>query len=207
MKNVLKILGLVGKILLYILVTAGSLLSLVTAYIVLAPDDLPKPFRLSYLYPTPTPIAEAEATETPEEHLAKEIKPGEGVMIDTGTKIINLAETTGNKYIRINVVVEFAPVVTEVVEEGGKAAAGGHGTAAAEPVAEDPAIVALTTAVNARLPMINDTIITLLSSKSFEELYTATGKEALRGELIQKLQGMMPEYKIIGVYFTEFVVE
>jgi flagellar basal body-associated protein FliL len=38
-------------------------------------------------------------------------------------------------------------------------------------------------------------------------LYTATGKEALRGELIQKLQGMMPEFKIIGVYFTEFVVE
>jgi flagellar FliL protein len=170
-------------------VTAGSLLSLVTAYIVLAPDDLPKPFRLSYLYPTPTPEVTLEPTESPEEHLAKEIKPGEGVMIDTGTKIINLAETTGNKYIRINVVVEFAPAVLEEAAE------------------EEAAVTELTTAVNARLPMINDTIITLLSSKSFEELYTATGKEALRGELIQKLQGMMPEFKIIGVYFTEFVVE
>jgi len=204
MQSVLKILGLVGKVILYILVTAGSLLSLVTAYIVLAPDDLPKPFRLSYLYPTPTPEVTLEPTESPEEHMAKEIKPGEGVMIDTGTKIINLAETTGNKYIRINVVVEFAPAVPEVTGEE-EAAAGGHGSE--EAPAEDPAIIELTTAVNARLPMVNDTIITLLSSKSFEELYTAKGKEALRGELIQKLQGMMPEFKIIGVYFTEFVVE
>ncbi len=206
MKNVLKILGLVGKIFLYMIVVAGSLLSLVTAYIVLAPDDLPKPFHLSYLYPTPTPETTVEAVE--EEHTEiHEVKPGEGVMIDTGTKIINLAETTSKKYIRIGLVVEFAPMYEEaaaLAAEGG--AAGGHGGEGAA-TEEDPAVTMVITGVNARLPMINDTIITLISSKTFEELYTATGKEALRGELIQKLQGMMPEYKIIGVYFTEFVVE
>lgn len=204
MKNVLKILGLVGKIFLYLIVVAGSLLSLVTAYIVLAPDDLPKPFHLSYLYPTPTPEATVEAVE--EEHVeTHEVKPGEGIMIDTGTKIINLAETTSKKYIRIGLVVEFAPMY----EEAAALAAGGGGEAhgGEEGAVEDPAVSMVTTGVNARLPMINDTIITLISSKTFEELYTATGKEALRGELIQKLQGMMPEYKIIGVYFTEFVVE
>ena len=205
MKNVLKILGLVGKIFLYIIVVAGSLLSLVTAYIVLAPDDLPKPFHLSYLYPTPIPEAKVEAVEeeTVEVH---EVKPGEGIMIDTGTKIINLAETNSKKYIRIGLVVEFAPMYEEAAAhaaEGGDA--GAHG--GEEAAVEDPAVSMVMTGVNARLPMINDTIITLISSKTFEELYTATGKEALRGELIQKLQGMMPEYKIIGVYFTEFVVE
>lgn len=201
MKNVLKILGLVGKILLYILVVAGSLLSLATAYIVLAPDDLPKPFRLSYMYPTPTPEPGPE-TGVPVEELTpiavEETMPGSGVMIDTGTKIINLAEPGGNKYIRINVVLEFAqPTVGEETE-----------VAAAEGEAEavTPAME-LTNEITARLPLINDTVITLLSSKSFEELYTTTGKEALRGEIMQKLQGMMPENKIIGVYFTEFVVE
>jgi len=205
MKNVLKILGLVGKIFLYLIVVAGSLLSLVTAYIVLAPDDLPKPFHLSYLYPTPTPEATVEAVE--EEHVeVHEVKPGEGIMIDTGTKIINLAETTSKKYIRIGLVVEFAPMYEEVAAQGSGSSGGGHGGEEGAAV-EDPAVTKVTTGVNARLPMINDTIITLISSKTFEELYTATGKEALRGELIQKLQGMMPEYKIIGVYFTEFVVE
>lgn len=204
MKGVLKILGLVGKILAYILVISGSLLSLATAYIVLAPDDLPKPFHLSYLYPTPMPtLAEGEeaheAEETPE---PEEVKPGEGVMIDTGTKIINLAEPNGKKYIRINVVVEFAPPEAPAEEEAKPAAEGEGGEGV-----EDPAVTELTNEINARLPMINDTVITLLSSKTFEELYTSTGKEALRGDLLQKLQGMMPDYKIMGVYFTEFVVE
>jgi flagellar FliL protein len=55
--------------------------------------------------------------------------------------------------------------------------------------------------------MINDTVITLLSSKSFDELYTAEGKEKLRLELMDKIQSMLIEDKILGVYFTEFVVE
>lgn len=202
MKSVLKILGVVGKIFLYLVVVSGSLLSLATAYIVLAPDDLPKPFRLSYLYPTPTPDAVVMETEVPTE-VVHDIKPGEGVMIDTGTKIINLAEVNSKKYIRIGLVVEFAPMYEEAealaVEGGGKSEEGD--------TTVDPAVTLVTDGVNARMPMINDTIITLISSKTFEELYTATGKEALRGELIQKLQGMMPEYKILGVYFTEFVVE
>ncbi len=201
MKNVLKILGLVGKIFLYILVVSGSLLSLATAYIVLAPDDLPKPYHLSYLYPTPTPEGEAEVIEATAEPEEEVVLPGHGVMIDTGTKIINLAEPNGRKYIRINVVVEFAPPVPE---EGAEPAPAAEGEGAA---VEDPAVTALTTEINARLPMVNDTVITLLSSKTFEDLYTATGKEALRGELMQKLQAMMTDYKIIGVYFTEFVVE
>lgn len=200
MSKVLKILGLVGKIFLYVLVVAGSLLSMVTAYIVLAPDDLPKPFRLSYSYATPT-MEPVEAIPEPEAVLIEETKPGSGVMVDTGTKIINLAEISGNKYIRINVVLEFA--LPPVVEEAAAAKPAAEGEAAAPLTPTDE----LTNAVNGRLPLINDTVITLLSSKSFEELYTTTGKEALRGEIMQKLQGMMPEFKIIGVYFTEFVVE
>lgn len=206
MKNVLKILSLVGKILLYVLVVSGSLLSMVTAYIVLAPDDLPKPFHLSYLYTTPTPEPVAESEAEGMEGIAggsHETQPGAGVMIDTGTKIINLAEIGGNKYIRINVVIEFAQPPAHSEEE---AAAGAHGGEAEGEAALTPADE-LAAEINARLPLINDTIITLLSSKSFEELYTTTGKEALRGEIMQKLQGMMPEYKLIGVYFTEFVVE
>lgn len=199
MKNVLKILGTVGKIILVIMVGASSLLSLAMAYIVFAPDDLPKPFYLSYLYPTPVPSpdssdANSQVTPTPE----KIVTPGEGIMIDTGAKIINLAEPGGRRYIRINVVLEFTPPPEETTA---KPAAEG------EAAAVNPAVDAFTTAINARLPMINDTVITLLSSKSFDELYTTAGKEKLRLEIQDKIQSMIPDEKIIGVYFTEFVVE
>jgi len=127
--------------------------------------------------------------------------PGSGVMVDTGTKIINLAEAGGNKYIRIDIVLEFAQPPEDTETE---AAAGGEGEGEAAVVS---AAETLSNEITARMPMINDTIITLLSSKTYQELYTAVGKEALRGELMQKLQAVLPEYQIIGVYFTEFVVE
>jgi flagellar protein FliL len=201
MKKVLKIFSIIGQIFLIVLVVVSSLLSLAMAYIVFAPDDLPKPFYLNYIYPTPEPTLdplslppELQATEIPE----KEVLPGEGIMIDTGTKIINLAEPGGRRYIRIGVVLEFVPP-----EEDPEAKPAPEG----EGAATNPAVDAFTTAVNAKLPMINDTVITLLSSKSFEELYTTEGKEVLRHSIMEKVQSLMPEDKLLGVYFTEFVVE
>ncbi len=47
----------------------------------------------------------------------------------------------------------------------------------------------------------------LLSTKTFEDLYTAEGKERLRLELIQVISQRMPEFKLLSVYFTEFVVQ
>jgi flagellar basal body-associated protein FliL len=204
MKNVMGILGLVGKIFLYVVLVLGSLVSMLVAYTLFAPDTMPKPFHM----PTsavvvsgegsgesvPSMASTAEPTEEP-------TQPGSGVMIDTGTKIINLAEPNGNKYIRIDVVLEFAQP-PELTSEAKAAPKEGEGETAVVTAAQE-----LTNQINARLPLINDTVITLLSSKSFEELYTATGKEALRGELMQKLQALIPEYQLIGVYFTEFVVE
>ena len=202
MKKVLKIFGIIGQVFLITLVVVSSLLSLALAYIVFAPDDLPKPFYLNYIYPTPEPTPdplslplEAIATEVPKE----EVLPGEGIMIDTGTKIINLAEPGGRRYIRIGVVLEFVP--PEEDPEAKPVAAEGEGAAI------DPLVEEFTNEVNARLPMINDTVITLLSSKSFEQLYTTEGKEALRHEIMEKIQSLMPHDELLGVYFTEFVVE
>jgi flagellar FliL protein len=202
MKKVLKIFGIIGQIFLITLVVVSSLLSLTMAYIVFAPDDLPKPFYLYYLYPTPGPTLEAtEAVVAPTETPIPEkvVLPGEGIMIDTGTKIINLAEPGGRRYIRIGVVLEFVP--PEADPEAKPVAAEGEGAAI------DPLVEEFTNAVNARLPMINDTVITLLSSKSFEQLYTTEGKEALRHEIMEKIQSLMPHDELLGVYFTEFVVE
>ena len=61
--------------------------------------------------------------------------------------------------------------------------------------------------INSKLPVINDIIITLLSNQTFENVYTAEGKEALRKQVMEKINQQIPEYRVIFVYFTEFVVQ
>ena len=61
--------------------------------------------------------------------------------------------------------------------------------------------------LNTRLPVVNDIIITLLSTKKFDQIYTSEGKEALRQEIMQAINSRLHEYKVIQVYFTEFVVQ
>jgi flagellar basal body-associated protein FliL len=171
-----------------------SLTGLAAAYIIFAADDLPKPFYLQYDYPTTmdengTPVA--PATPTPSvNHI---YVPGEGIMINTGSKIINLSDPSGRKYIRITIVIEFAP--------------------------NDPTYFMMTTdekttyettfntEITAKLPVIEDAIITQISTKTFEELYTSQGKENLRNELTTLITQKLPDYQVLSVYFTEFVVE
>ena len=193
--KILKVLNIITQIILII----TAILSLVTAYVVFAPDELPKPFRLVYDYEaaltTPTTAAAeqqaaAEATAAPE---AREFKPGDGVMLNMSTKIINLLDPGGHKYIRVTIVVEFAPDNPEY-----------------EALPEEEKTAYLTSfqeKLNGRLPIMDDTVITLLSTKTYEDLYTAEGKEKLRLELMDTLSQKLPDLHIISIYFTEFVVQ
>lgn len=174
-----------------------SLTGLAAAYIIFAPDDLPKPFYLQYNYPTPVVIPEGtsmalEDTATPEP-VAHDYMPGEGIMINTGTKIINLSDPVGRKYIRITIVIELAPNEEAYFEM---------------PIEERTAYTAeFTSEVTSKLPVIEDAVITQISTKTFDELYTAQGKENLRLELSSLIMQRLPDYHVLSVYFTEFVVE
>ena len=172
-----------------------SLTGLAAAYIIFAPDNLPKPFYLQYNYPT-TPVdatmaaAGIEPTVPTSNHT---YVPGEGIMINTGSKIINVADPLGRKYIRITIVIEFAPKDPTYFEMT---------------VEEKTAYVSeFTSEVTAKLPIIDDAVVTLISSKTFEELYTADGKENLRLELSNLITQRLPDYQILSVYLTEFVVQ
>jgi flagellar basal body-associated protein FliL len=195
--KVLKILNAITQVIL--LLTA--FVSLITAYVVFAPDELPKPFRLVYDYSgaftTPSAVVAAaepsaeEATAAPES--AHEIMPGEGIMLNMSTKIINLVDPTGRKYIRVTIVAEFAPDDPEY-----------------ESLPEEEKTAYLTAfeeKLNSRLPIMDDTVITLLSTKTYEDLYTAEGKEKLRAEIMQTLSEKLVDLHLISIYFTEFVVQ
>jgi flagellar basal body-associated protein FliL len=195
--KILKILNAITQVIL--LLTA--FVSLITAYVVFAPDEFPKPFRLMYAYDTAftTPAAAAAAaaepmaaTETPVS-VAREFTPGQGIMLNMSTKIINLVDPTGRKYIRVTIVVEFAPDNPEYLTL---------------PEEEKTAyLTAFEEKLNSRLPIMDDTVITLLSTKTYDDLYTAEGKEKLRMEIMDTLSKKLTDLQIISIYFTEFVVQ
>ena len=195
MAIVKKILSILWKVLLGIGLLSSTMLAFSVAYIMFAPDEWWKPFYLSYVYPTPIPIpADMQKTlsvPTPTPEIT--YNPGQGIMISTGTKIINLNQTNVNKYIRIGITLEFAPKDPTYLT-----------MTAAEKTAY---LTAFTADINAKMPLIDDTSITVLATKTYDDLYVGTGKETLRAELLQKINAKLkPDFNVIGVYFTEFVI-
>ena len=61
--------------------------------------------------------------------------------------------------------------------------------------------------INKRLPQIRDSILTMLSSKSNEEINTLEGKLQLRAEIISTLNQYLKTGKVKNVYFTDFIVQ
>jgi flagellar basal body-associated protein FliL len=192
LKKILSAINIISQIILMI----TAIISLFTSYIVFAPDDLPKPFRLVYASSgeVPTVAVASEHVAAPvavqETH---EYQPGDGIMVNMSTKIINLLDPGGHKYIRLTVVVEVAPDNPEY-----------------ESLPEEEKTAYLTEfedELNARMPIMDDTVITLLSTKTYDELYTADGKENLRQEIMETLSVKLPDLHLISIYFTEFVVQ
>jgi flagellar FliL protein len=61
--------------------------------------------------------------------------------------------------------------------------------------------------VNGRLPQIRDLLLTLLSSKTFEDVRTPEGKQQLREEIIARMNQVLDRDAVKAVYFTEFIVQ
>lgn len=205
MQRILALLPRIGLIVLFVIMAS---LVLFMAYIFLAPDTWPKPVRVVTGEATPAPAGEqasaaggeasvpspAVETTAGEGGVATvEIRPGEGIMLDTGSKIVNLVDPTGRKYLRVSIVLEFAPTDLKY-----------YTMAAEEKLAFKKTFEEELTV---KMPIINDIIITMLSNQTFESVYTAQGKEELRRQLLEMVNKQLHEYRVIYVYFTEFVVQ
>jgi flagellar basal body-associated protein FliL len=200
-----KTLTLVSRILIIIMGFFLVGINLAMAYILFAPDTMPKPFYLMYVMPSfqTTPSAETtqESGKNPSSTVATveqtvnpaELTPGQGLMIDTGSKIVNLVDPTGRKYLRVGVVLEFAPTDVKYYKMSEEE--------------KKTFVTAFNTEMDSRLPVINDVLITLFTSQTFDLVYTAEGKESLRTKIKTMINKQLPEYHVIYVYFTEFVVQ
>jgi flagellar basal body-associated protein FliL len=210
-----------------IMTTAAT--NLLVVYVLFAPDNLPKPIYLVYQLPVgtqpavegevpaggevgvnsgganpiaiitgkPTEVTHTEATTESSGHETTdaesgEVLPGQGIMVDTSTKIVNLAEPGGKKFIRVTATLEFVPP------------AGYESLPEEEKAAE---LALFMSEINSRIPVLDDTIVTLLSSKDFQSVYTTEGKDALRKEIMDAVNTRLPDYQVIYVYFKEFVMQ
>jgi len=54
---------------------------------------------------------------------------------------------------------------------------------------------------------LRDTILTVLGTRTVEELLTPDGKAKLRSDILQAIQTRMPEIHCHEVYYTEFLVQ
>jgi flagellar FliL protein len=58
-----------------------------------------------------------------------------------------------------------------------------------------------------RLPQIRDVVLTILSTKQFEDIRTADGKMSLRTEIITRLNELLNNESVANIYFTDFVIQ
>ncbi len=65
----------------------------------------------------------------------------------------------------------------------------------------------LASEVERKIPLLRDSILLLLSSKSFGEISTIEGKLKLRSELIHRINQVLTSGRVSTLYFTEFVVQ
>ena len=61
--------------------------------------------------------------------------------------------------------------------------------------------------IDKNLPRVKDTLLLLLSSKTFADLDSMEEKIELKNEIVQRLNQILGKAKVVKVYFTEFVVQ
>ncbi len=179
-------------------------------YVVLAPNTMWKPFyiRVDYTDSTPEPTV-ASGTGIPVAgvppsgmvgpdgapltNAANVNEPLRGIMYNLDTKVVNLAEPGGLRYLQTTVVLEFWPSIPNYAE-----------MLPEEKTAADDAFKAK---IDELRPKIDDAVMTVLSSKTYDDISSITGKEALKKEIIASANDLFGYDAVMNVYFTDFLVQ
>ena len=68
-------------------------------------------------------------------------------------------------------------------------------------------IVEMQPELDTKRDVIRDTIITILSAKTFEEIQTTKGKQKLKDELQERINEYLVDGRIANIFFTDFMVQ
>ena len=123
--------------------------------------------------------------------------------------IVNLSDNAS--FLKIRMLIEYDPKVLEEASAGGGGTGGGHGGGGyggggAGGGDKDGGLPGI---LGDKEPMIRDAIIRVLSSKKVEQVLAVEGKEELKEELVEAINEAtgLDEQVVVGIYFTEFIVQ
>jgi len=123
--------------------------------------------------------AEAAPTEGTEAAPAATQKPETEVILPFDTFVVNLADPGGDRFVKATI----RAVVTDPACE--------------EKYKSDPLLKA----------RVRDRVLSVLSSKRFDDVSTSIGKEALRREIARELNQILPNSPVREILFVEFIVQ
>ena len=147
-------------------------------------------------------MPEQESVEGGEEDDA----PQQGILLDLGDFILNLADTTGRRYLKVGVAMELSKTEEEVkAASEPPAKSGGHGHEAAPAADPNEAIIA---EMERYKPAIRDAVISVLSNKTSEELSSPTGKELAKEEILEMVNNIFDgQREVMRVSFGQFIIQ
>ena len=161
-------------------------------------------FLQSNLLTTQLKSVTQEQTESTEDNLDK---PEKGIVLDLGDFTMNLSDIEPRRYLKANVAVEITNPEPIVQEEPKKESGGhGHGHGGDAP-APDPK-AAIVAEMEQYKPAIRDAVITVLTSKTSDELATTAGKELAKQQIAEAVNGIFDgEREVIRVSFGQFIMQ
>lgn len=116
-----------------------------------------------------------------------------GIFYNTGQRIVNLADPGGYRFLRISIVLEFLPSSPNYYTLNPERQATFDENFRAE--------------LDRQRPVIDNVITDVLTSKTFDEIFTVQGKEQLRIELQENLNRQLRNRYVQRVLITDFVIQ
>ena len=130
----------------------------------------------------------------------------EGILLDLGDFILNLADVTPRRYLKVGIAMELSKTEEEVVTSEALAQTkpqGGHG--ASTPVDPNASIIS---EMERYKPAIRDAVISVLSNKTSDELSTPTGKELAKEEITEMVNNVFEgQREVMRVSFGQFIIQ
>jgi flagellar protein FliL len=137
--------------------------------------------------------------------------PERGVILDLGEFILNLSDPNSKRYLKVNVALELSRAASDPPLDEGKGGGGssvsGHGGGGEGAKVASPLEI-IQAEMEQYKPAIRDAIISVLSSKTAEELSSLSGKELAKEQIKAAVDPLFGgEREVMRVSFGTFIIQ